>query len=299
MNGLIVIAAFIINHLRRKLGTMKKAIMLALAAVALNTAAHASYVINQSSQDFSDGHKVWYWTGNGDKKSISGGRNWSYLTSSTSNATVVTAAGTNPQAGDTLFIGYSFDSAAHTLTANGDTIAVDSASSNHSGVWTPITTNVYLGTNVTYKTSASMGFLADTTYSFNFADFSGTSVISTSSNSFSMQSGSKVNFGGALTMTSNEFEYVLFSSDNMLVSLGSWDASAVTVTAADGTTMTYDADGAETHALNTYWLETTNEEVNGKNHYTVKLKAYGAPEPATATLSLLALAGLAARRRRH
>ena len=82
----------------------------------------------------------------------------------------------------------------------------------------------------------------------------------------------------------------------MAQNAGTWNASGVTVTDAQGNTLQYTTDKDKIGTTGYYWLESTYTVQGSTN--TVKIVARAVPEPATATLSLLALCGLAARRRR-
>lgn len=103
---------------------------------------------------------------------------------------------------------------------------------------------------------------------------------------------------GSLTLSGDSLNHTFFSVANMQTNNGSWNLSGFSITDANGNKLSYTTNEAEIGKAGFFWIEET-EFIQGES-YSVSLvaKAAAVPEPTTATLSLLALAGLAARRRR-
>lgn len=214
--------------------------------------------------------------------------NWNLYTSVTDNE-AETGGGYKPVNADPAIIGYDFSyvDGKQVLTANDVAITLNTAT------WMGNGNRFYLGHNVTLQGSSN-GFSGSQTVTFNFGDFGGTSVISMGD--FWMQTNAAVNFSGEVTMTGNDFSYTLFKASSMKQNAGSWNASGVSVVDTNGNTLTYTTDEDKIGTAGYYWLESTFAGESTSN--VVTLVAKSIPEPTTATLSLLALAGLAARRRR-
>lgn len=265
---------------------MKKTLV---ALLALAGTAMANYTIVTDTSLYTNPNAwVYVWTGNGNDNSWNTGNNWEYYQSA-SDDSADSNADYKPVNADPAFIGYTFDYVAGSqiLTASNEVITVTTPT------WMGGSGRVYLGSNVTLV-GANNGYSANQSITYHFGDFSGTSVISMGA--FWMQGGATVNFAGEVTMTENEFSYTLFTATNMAQNAGTWNASGVSVVDANGNTLTYTTDEDKIGTAGYYWLESTYAGEGTTN--AVMLVAKAVPEPTTATLSLLALAGLAARRRR-
>ncbi len=265
---------------------MKKSI---IALLALAGVAAADYTIETDSSLYTNPNAWLYvWTGDGENSNWDNGNNWAYYQSA-GDDTADVAAGQKPVNADPAFIGYDFtyENGKQYLTANNTEITVTTPT------WMGGNGRIYLG-NVVTLYGTNNGFSSNQTITFNFGDFSGSSVIEMGS--FWMQGGATVNFAGNITLTESDFSYTLFTSSNMAQIDGTWNAEAVTVTDANGEALLYAVDESDIGKAGYYWIETTGTKGGA---YSVSLVAKTIPEPATATLSLLALAGLAARRRRR
>lgn len=107
-----------------------------------------------------------------------------------------------------------------------------------------------------------------------------------------------VSVTGSLTLADNgSFEHVFFSASTMEQNAGVWDFSNFSITDANGNALTYTSDAQNIGKAGYFWVEETDFTQGAS--YSATLVARAIPEPTTATLSLLALAGLAARRRRR
>ena len=268
---------------------MKKTILMTLAALGLAGIAQADYSVTLDSSYYNglnDGKASWVyvWTGSstGDYTSAS---NWSCL-KSTSNQTMVDAVN-GPTSADPSFIGYDFSyvDGKQIMTAN-DTAITATAHVFFS--------HVFLGNNVTITGDGSV-FSGGRNTIVNFGDLGQTNS-SFKVGSFWKQNGT-VTFSGTLDMTSSSFEYTLFHSTAMAQNHGTWVAD-FTITDQYGETLQYAEMGSENVGKDGYyWLEQTGSGTDGGD-FTISIVAQATPEPTTATLSLLALAGLCARRRR-
>ena len=265
---------------------MKKTIIALMAALA--GVASADYTIRTDSSMYSSAW-VYVWTGNGANNNWNTGLNWGYYESATDDQ-AASNGGYKPVNADPAFIGYDVlvKNSVQYLTANNKaiTVTMPAKSADYSNT-------VYLGHKVTLYGESNL-FTKDKTTTFDFGDFGGTSVISMKD--FWMQEGSTVKFTGNINMTDDNFSYTLFTASNMQGVFGTWDASGVTVLDSNGNALTYTTDDDKIGKAGYYWIA---EEGNKWGEYSVKLRATTIPEPTTATLSLLALAGLAARRRRR
>ncbi len=265
---------------------MKKTILMTLAALGLAGIAQADYSVTLDSSYYNglnDGKASWVyvWTGSstGDYTSAS---NWSCL-KSTSNQTMVDAVN-GPTSADPSFIGYDFSyvDGKQIMTAN-DTAITATAHVFFS--------HVFLGNNVTITGNGSV-FSGNRNTIVNFGDLGQTSS-SFEMSEFYKQDGT-VTFEGTLDMTASTFSYKLFSATNMVQYKGTWAAN-FDITDQYGQTLQYAGMGSENVGKDGYyWLS----EVTDGTAVTISIVAQATPEPTTATLSLLALAGLCARRRR-
>ena len=266
---------------------MKKTI---IALIALAGIASAEYSITTTNSMYTNPNAyVYVYTGASNAPSNWDNTwNWDCYTSAT-DSEAETGGQYRPVNADPAFIGYDFTfvDGKQVLTAN------DTAITLNTQTWMGSGNRFYLGHNVTLQGSNN-GFSANNVVTFDFGDFGGTSVISMGD--FWMQPGATVNFTGTITMTDTEFSYTVFTSTNMAQNDGTWNASGVTVTDAQGNTLQYTTDESKIGTSGYYWLESTYTGQGSAN--TLKIVAMSVPEPTTATLSLLALCGLAARRRR-
>ncbi len=266
---------------------MKKTLV---ALFALAASAMADYtIVTDNSLYTNPGAWVYVWTGNGNNGNWDTGYNWNHYKSVDDDSPDSTNDN-KPVNADPAFIGYTFDYVAGSqiLTATNEAITVTTPT------WMGGNGRVYLGSNVTLLGNNN-GYSANQSITYHFGDFSGTSVISMGA--FWMQGGATVNFAGEVTMTENEFSYTLFTASNMAQNSGTWNASGVSVVDANGNILTYTTDKDKIGTAGYYWLESTYAGQGSSN--SVMLVAKAIPEPTTATLSLLALAGLAAHRRRR
>ncbi len=257
---------------------MKKTFALLALLAAGTLSAHAAYTVTTDNEMYTNPAAWLYvWTGGADSTNWDTSGNWDCYKATDDSA--ADASG-KPVSSDPAFIGYDFAmvDGKQVLTANDSTLTVTMAA------WP--SKYIYLGSYVTL-TGSNNGFDAGT--NIDFADFSGTSTISMGS----FWKRGDVNITGALTMQTASFSYDLFTSSDLQQDAGTWNGSGIAVTDALGNTLTYST--TVTDEVGFYYIEKT--VVDGVS--TITLHANGAiPEPATATLSLLALAGLAARRRR-
>lgn len=227
---------------------------------------------------------VYVWTGK-ESQQWENGNNWQYYESAGDDSAGVNAEN-KPINADPAFIGYDFAmvDGKQVLTANDSNITVMVPK------WMGGGGRIFLGNNVTLF-GTSNGYSSNQSMTYNFGDFSGTSVISMGD--FWMQANARVNFTGTINMTSPTFSYTLFTSTNMKQNSGIWDASGIDVFDKHGNKLTYTTDEEKFGMVGYYWLEQNTTE-NGV--FTVSVNAV--PEPAVLSFSALALAGLAARRRR-
>ena len=278
---------------------MKKTILMTLAALGLAGMAQADYSITLDDyyyQGMGSGNASWVyiWTcGNG---SATSGSNWGYLQNKNQQALSSSNAQT-PIKFDPGFIGFDFSytDGKQVLTANNNKIVVTAPS------WMGNTSGgefcrVFLGNNVTFQ-GESNGFRSNGSVNFYFGDMSQTQS-SIQMADFWKQNGT-VTFSGTLDMTSSSFEYTLFHSTKMYQNDGTWNAD-FTITDQYGQTLQYAEMGSENVGKDGYYWLVAEGVADGNNpgDFTISIVAQATPEPTTATLSLLALAGLCARRRR-
>ena len=281
---------------------MKKAILMFLSALGLSGIAQADYSVTLDGsyyQGMGSGNASWVyvWTGNAGDGNTSNGNNWGYLQNSgqqqLSSAEIQTPINYDP-----AFIGFDYTNVdgRQVMTANNDAIVFSAPS------WMGANGNkqlsyIFLGNNVTFQ-GASNGFSGNAPVYFNFGDMAQTSS-KIEMGDFWAQGNSTVTFAGTLDMTSDTFTYTLFHSSAMYQDAGTWVAD-FTITDQYGQTLQYAEAGSENVGKDGYyWLETEGV-ASGDLHpeFSVSLVAQATPEPTTAALSLLALAGLCARRRR-
>lgn len=276
---------------------MKKTILMTLAALGLAGMAQADYSVTLDDyyyQGLGGGNASWVYIWTGGDGSATSGSNWGYLQNKNQQALSSSNAQT-PIKFDPGFIGFDFNyvDGQQVLTANNEAIVVTAPTwmGNTSG---SEFCRVFLGNNVTFQGSNN-GFRINGSVNFYFGDMSQTQS-SIQMGDFWKQNGT-VTFSGTLDMTSSSFEYTLFHSTAMWQNVGTWNAD-FTITDQNGETLQYAEMGSENVGKDGYyWLEQTGSGTDGGD-FTVSIVAQATPEPTTATLSLLALAGLCARRRR-
>lgn len=279
---------------------MKKTILMTLAALGLAGMAQADTIVaNSDFYTSNDNGWLYVWTGNGDNDQTSNYANWGYY----QNASSTVAGSSNGNVPGTkaqTFIGWDMTivDGTQVLTSNETACSVTLTNGqwlgaqNATGEW-------YIGSNVTV-TGTNVGIGGTTgalnSFSFYFAD------LATSNSSITLDTlwirQTNITLEGTLNMTGSDFSKVLFTGTNMQQSEGIWDASSFIVTDANGQALTYaGSDSGHVGEEGYFWLETKGGETVGST-LTVTIVAKATPEPTTATLSLLALAGLCARRRR-
>lgn len=209
---------------------------------------------------------------------------WGYLQGTTSTSLTYTA-GYTPSDSDPSYVGYSFAmvDGVQTLTSLDTNITVTAPK------WIG-TKGTYLSGGVTL-TGNDNGFRSNS--SIDFADITTSQLAYTGT--FWKQG--DVTVTGSLTLSSGEsFAHTFFSASAMKQVSGIWDFSGFVITDADGNALTYTTDAEKIGKAGYFWVEESEFSMNSP--YSATLKAMTVPEPATATLSLLALAGMATRRRR-
>ena len=262
------------------------------ALLAAGTAFANAYTVETDSSFYTNPNAwVYVWTGTGADNAWGTAGNWVTLRSLSASSTQ--AAANAPAGADPAFIGYdlSFDNGSQVLTSTDDALTISAPQ------WLDGGKRIYLGSNVTLS-GGNNGF-KDVT--FNFGDFSGTSTISMGD--FWKQNYT-VSFAGDVTMTEGTFSYTLFSATNMYQNMGTWDASAVSVTDASGNKLTYTTEEDLIGTAGYYWLEETGAgEVDGSGNSPFKLTLHAAAIPEPSAFGLLAglgaLALVASRRRRR
>ena len=191
----------------------------------------------------------------------------------------------------TLFIGY-------TVASDGDDKVYNQTDTALSVTYmgSPNPAAVYLGKNVTFRVNDC---IFNNSMRLDFGDLAGSTTVVTGK---PWRGNVTLTLAGEYTMESQDFSYTLISPTG-----GNFDASATnsivsyagafTITDQNGSILQFAAtDSDYVGQAGYYWFEATGV----KDSYQLQLVAKGTtvPEPATATLSLLALAGLCARRRR-
>ncbi len=101
---------------------------------------------------------------------------------------------------------------------------------------------------------------------------------------------------GSLILTGDSFTRTILSED-LHTNTGTIDISGLNVKDALNNSLVYTNDTNYIGKSGYFWLTETYDESTGVTTFAIAAQA-AVPEPTTATLSLLALAGLAARRRR-
>ncbi len=279
---------------------MKKTILMTLAALGLAGMAQAD-TINANEAFYTSNGNGWLylWTGAGDDKETSNYANWEYYQNASSTV-AGSSNGNTPGTKAQTFIGWDMTITDGTQVLTSNNTQYDVTLSN--GQWLGAqnaTGEWYIGSNVTVTgTNVGIGGTAGAlnSFSFYFAD------LATSNSSITLDTlwirQTNITLEGTLNMTGSDFSKVLFTGTNMQQSEGIWDASSLIVTDANGQALTYAGSDSEHVGEEGYfWLEIKGGETEGST-LTVSIVAQATPEPTTATLSLLALAGLCARRRR-
>lgn len=257
------------NHLSIK---MKKTIiaLLALAGVV------AAESITLNSSIYSN---AWVYIWNPETNS------WDYSTSINSQS-LVTGSDYSPSAqnSDPAFIGYTFSyvNGAQILTSTDITMTASAP------VWIG-SKGVYLGENVT-ATGGDNGIRSGA--KIHFCDISTSQLVYTAK----VWKQGDASVTGSLTLDSDTFSHTFISVVNMQQAAGGWDFSNFTVTDANGNSLTYTTDEDYIGKAGYFWVEESAFTQGAA--YSATLVAKAIPEPTTATLSLLTLVGLAARRRR-
>ncbi len=276
---------------------MKKTILMMLAALGLAGMAQADYSVTLDSTYYNGlgaGQASWVYVWTGSSTGEYGtATNWSFLRN-TGSTSLEQGESNKPVNYDPAFIGYDFSyvNGQQIMTANDTAITVTAPT------WMGNGTNcrdVFLGNNVTIS-GTNNGFDTNTV-SFHFGDMSQTRS-SIQMADFWKRAGT-VNFTGTLDMTSPLFKYTLFHSTKMYQNVGTWNAD-FTITDQYGETLQYaEMDSENVGKDGYYWLEAEGvADGNNPGDFTISIVAQATPEPTTATLSLLALAGLCALRRR-
>ena len=286
---------------------MKKTLiaLMALTGVAMGSTSDYSVTLDSTfyrNPADTGGAWVHLWTGNGSDDNVKTAANWDVFKATTS--TVADASSNSPSDSDPLFIGYTFSyvNGAQIMTANNEAIEVifnKNVYNTNQFDWS--NPRIYLGKNVTFTFDSANNALKNRTVGFNFGNFDGTSLIAincddSSKPHFWFESSATMRFSGSIEMSKADYSYTLVSIDKLSQNAGTWDASGVTVKDAYGNALKYTTDAEKIGQAGYYGVKVEINETT--NAATVKLIAKAIPEPTTATLSLLALAGLAARRRR-
>ena len=271
---------------------MKKYIALTALLAAGSAFANAAYTVTTDDSYYTNPNAwVYVWNNGVASGEWNTGENWAYYKGVSDDAPDTTE-GYKPVNADPAFIGYdfSFVDGKQILTATADKITVVTPK------WMGGSGRVFLGSNVTLL-GVNNGFSARQTITFNFGDFSGSSIISMKD--FWMQDGAVVNFAGEIEMTASTFSYDVFCATNMAQNAGVWNASEVSVKDANGNTLLYATNENDIGKAGYYWLESTYKGEGTEN--VVSIKAVALPEPSTfgllAGLGALALVGTRRRRK--
>ena len=195
-----------------------------------------------------------------------------------------TFPGYTPAENDPAYVGYTFKMIDGVQTL----ISTDKVMTVNAPKWIG-SKGVYLGSNVTL-TGNDNGLKSGA--SIDFADIATSQLEYTGR----LWKQGDVTITGSLTLSADSFEHTFFSVSQMEQMSGVWDFSGFVVTDAQGNALTYTTDAEKIGKAGYFWVEETAFSQGAA--YSATLVAKSIPEPATATLSLLALAGLAARRRR-
>lgn len=210
---------------------------------------------------------------------------WDY-SSSINDQNLITNSGYAPSAqnSDPAFIGYTFS------YVNGEQIltSTDITMTANAPIWIG-SKGAYLGANVT-ATGADNGIRSGA--KIHFSDISTSQLVYTAK----VWKQGNASVTGSLTLDSDTFSHTFISVASMQQSEGGWDFSNFAITDSKGNTLTYTTDEDYIGKAGYFWVEET--AYTQGSAYSATLVAKAIPEPTTATLSLLALAGLVARRRR-
>ncbi len=270
-------------------------IMAALAAALVASA--PAMALNDGTND----SWKYIWSGNAGDNLYQSSANWEFIASEGETA----SQGNNsysPTSSDWAYIGYDYstDGTTSTFTPNNNTLTI-----THTGM--PQTSRIYLGSGTTLTCSADWeGIGSDYFYLSG-----GSNLILTSTGDIGAGDGFTVDFG-------------TFTAD----SHGTLSATGITRWWGDDKTITltgtFDTTGLENGDSGSFTLASFAPSYNGINYDITNIQidfatlpatasvdmvqnstggynlvvTYSIPEPTTATLSLLALAGMAARRRR-
>lgn len=271
---------------------MKNYIAIAALLAAGSAFANAAYTVTTDNSYYTNPNAwVYVWKDGVASGNWETGTNWEHY-KDVSDVDPDIVMDNKPVNADPAFIGYdfSFVDGKQVLTATADEITVTTPT------WMGGSGRVFLGSNVTLL-GGSNGFFGGQAITFNFGDFSGSSIISMGD--FWMQTNARVNFAGEIQMTASTFSYDVFCATNMAQNAGVWNASEVSVKDANGNVLVYTADEVNFGKAGYYWLESTYKGEGTKN--VVSIKAVALPEPSTfgllAGLGALALVGTRRRRK--
>ena len=137
---------------------------------------------------------------------------------------------------------------------------------------------------------------ASTTYTWNFvSDADNTPVVLDSSKDYLVLADSSTSFTAGDTLIKNNKVIRLGSGGVINYGVGNLDFSSTSASTYSGLEFIAVADPGDNSAYESYTIDNSTQYAP---NVIFETKAVAVPEPTTATLSLLALAGLAARRRR-